>query len=177
MNSLLERVQQLWAARQPREQRLLLGAAAVLMAVALLRQLLPVAAALYSQQQQIGELREEISWLQEQLAERKSLPADCQPLLAGSASGRHGWQSLVEFAASRAIVLKADSVEPSQWQARASTGDALIHLLLSASSCAGVELIAASIGRVGAAQTSAAVPEYIASFTVRAPQPEADDHE
>lgn len=144
MNALTATLAVFWQQRLPRERRIIVAGAALLVIAIVARAALPALLAPWQSQQRVTVLQKEIAQLSAALVEREQLPGDCSALLAIGADSRD--QLLAAVAADQGVQLsRIDGAQRSEWQGVAASGDTLLRFALQATSCVGVAVPAAAI--------------------------------
>ena len=152
MKQMQARLNEIWQARQPRERKVVIAAAVVLISAAILQQLLPWVAMQWQQHQRSAALQNEVGYLKSALAARQGLPADC------SLSVGQDWSAVAKQQGINISVVNPTTATADQhWVAQAATGNALLSFAFLHSSCAGEEVVQGEITRLTANPEGSAV--------------------
>lgn len=143
MKQIQARLNEMWQARQPRERKVVIAAAVVLISATILQQLSPWVAMQWQQHQRGAALQDEVAYLKSALAARQGLPADCTLSLG------QDWSAVAKQQGINISVVNSTTAAADQhWMAQAATGNALLSFAFLHSSCAGVEVLQGEITRL-----------------------------
>ncbi|MFW2421881.1 MAG: hypothetical protein ACN4EJ_04635 [Porticoccaceae bacterium] len=152
MKQIQTRLNEMWQVRQPRERKVVIAAAVVLISATILQQLLPWVAMQWQQQQRSAALQSEVAYLKSALAARQGLPADC------TLSPDQDWSAVAKQQGINISVVNPTTATTDQhWVAQAATGNALLSFAFLHSSCAGEEVVQGEITRLTVSPDDTAV--------------------